>query len=82
MQFDKAYSFLMHKLENELPKNLYYHNASHTKDVLEYAQLLAESENISEPEFTLLKTACETIILKLVMIIFKNTEFVLPAEFV
>ena len=57
MQFDKAYSFLMHKLENELPKNLYYHNASHTKDVLEYAQLLAEAENISEPEFTLIKTA-------------------------
>ena len=57
MQFDKAYSFLTHKLENELPKNLYYHNVSHTKDVLEYAQLLAESENISEPEFTLIKTA-------------------------
>lgn len=57
MQFDKAYSFLMHKLENDLPKNLYYHNASHTKDVLEYAQLLAESENVPEPEFTLIKTA-------------------------
>ncbi len=57
MQFDKAYSFLIQKLENELPKYLYYHNASHTKDVLEYAQLIAASENISEPDLTVLKTA-------------------------
>ncbi len=57
MQFDKAYSFLIHKLESELPKYLTYHNVDHTKDVLENVQHLAVAENISEPEFTLLKTA-------------------------
>lgn len=57
MQFDKAYSFLIHKLESELPKYLTYHNVDHTKDVVGNVQQLAISENISEPELTLLKTA-------------------------
>ncbi len=57
MQFDKAYSFLIHKLESELPEYLTYHNVDHTKDVVANVQHLAISENISEPELTLLKTA-------------------------
>lgn len=57
MQFDKAYSFLIQKLESELPKYLTYHNVAHTKDVMENVQHLAASENISEPEITILKTA-------------------------
>ena len=35
MQFEKAYSFLIEKLEKELPDYLHYHNSSHTKDVIE-----------------------------------------------
>lgn len=57
MQFDKAYSFLIHKLESELPKHLTYHNVDHTKEVLQNAQHLAALENISEREITILKTA-------------------------
>ncbi|MDQ6891043.1 MAG: YitT family protein, partial [Bacteroidota bacterium] len=57
MQFEKAYSFLIQKLENELPKNLTYHNAGHTKDVVEAVNHLAASENISGYELMLLKTA-------------------------
>ncbi|MEO6219701.1 MAG: YitT family protein, partial [Ginsengibacter sp.] len=57
MQFDKAYSFLVQKLESELPKYLTYHNVTHTKDVLENVKHLAASENIKDPELTLLKTA-------------------------
>ncbi len=57
MQFDKAHSFLIQKLENELPKYLTYHNATHTKDVLEYVQHLATGENISDYDLTILKTA-------------------------
>lgn len=47
MQFDKVYSFLIHKLESELPKYLTYHNVDHTKDVVGNVQHLAISENIS-----------------------------------
>ena len=34
-----------------------YHNVDHTKEVIKNAQHLAVEENITEPEFTLLKTA-------------------------
>ncbi len=57
MQFDKAYSFLIQKLESELPKYLTYHNVTHTKDVLQNVQRLSASENITDPELMLLKTA-------------------------
>lgn len=57
MQFDKAYSFLIQKLESELPKYLAYHNVTHTQDVLENVQHLAASENIPDRETMLLKTA-------------------------
>ena len=57
MQFDKAYSFLIQKLENELPKYLTYHNVAHTKDVVQNATHLAASEKILYPELTKLKTA-------------------------
>jgi len=57
MQFDKAYSFLIEKLETELPKYLHYHTAEHTKDVLASAELLAETERVSGDELVLLKTA-------------------------
>lgn len=57
MQFDKAYSFLIEKLENELPPFLHYHNAEHTKDVLSGAEMLAKSEKISGEDLIILKTA-------------------------
>ena len=57
MQFEKAYSFLIEKLEKELPQYLHYHNAEHTKDVLAATENLAHSENISGYDLTILKTA-------------------------
>ena len=57
MQFDKAYSFLINKLEKELPKYLTYHDVTHTKDVIEHVTELAAKEGVEEPDFTILRTA-------------------------
>lgn len=57
MQFEKAYSFLLDKLEEKLPKWLTYHNLQHTKDVVAAVQYLAKCENASETEYKLLSTA-------------------------
>ncbi|MEO5649320.1 MAG: YitT family protein [Ginsengibacter sp.] len=57
MEFDKAYSFLIEKLEKGLPPYLTYHNTGHTLDVLKAAEKLALSENVSEYDLSILKTA-------------------------
>jgi uncharacterized membrane-anchored protein YitT (DUF2179 family)/HD superfamily phosphodiesterase len=57
MQFDSVYSFLIKKLETELPLFLHYHNAEHTKDVIAETIELAEAEKISGDDLTILKTA-------------------------
>jgi len=57
MDFESAYSFLIGKLEKELPSYLHYHNAEHTKDVLGAAERLAVSENISGNDLVIIKTA-------------------------
>jgi len=57
MKFKEAELYILEKLKNELPSNLYYHSYSHVMDVLQAAITYAEMENISEYETTLLKTA-------------------------
>jgi uncharacterized membrane-anchored protein YitT (DUF2179 family)/predicted metal-dependent HD superfamily phosphohydrolase len=57
MQLDDARSFILQKLEKELPGYLGYHNAQHTKDTLQHAEDLASAENISQDQFKLLLTA-------------------------
>ncbi len=57
MQFEKAYLFMIKKLEKELPSWLSYHNVQHTKDVVEAVQHLCKSENVTERECLLLSTA-------------------------
>ena len=57
MQFEKAYSFILTKLEKELPKFLYYHNSSHTTDVIKASVKLALAENITGDDLIILKTA-------------------------
>ena len=47
----------MPKLEKELPSWLTYHNAQHTKNVIEAAEHLAVTENISGRDLVILKTA-------------------------
>src|SRR5436190_19705879 len=57
MQFEKVYSFLMPRLEKELPTYLAYHNAGHTRNVIEAVTRLAEGEHISDDDLQILKTA-------------------------
>jgi len=57
MQFDRVYSFMMQKLEQELPNHLTYHNAAHTKEVIRTVQDLGAREGISAHEQLLLNTA-------------------------
>lgn len=57
MQYEQAYSFLINKLEKELPSWLTYHNAEHTKNVIASAEYLANTEGITGENFQLLRTA-------------------------
>jgi HD superfamily phosphodiesterase len=57
MQYEKAYSFLIRKLEAELPSWLTYHNVQHTVDVVKSAQYLAKEEGVTGKNYLLLSTA-------------------------
>lgn len=57
MQFEKVRQFIISKLEKELPKYLCYHNAHHTKAVLNNAHYIGTAEGISESEMNILLTA-------------------------
>jgi len=49
--------FIIGKLERELPLDLFYHRAHHTKDVLRAVELIAADEKISDDDLFLLKVA-------------------------
>ncbi len=49
--------FIMQKLERELPENLYFHNAAHTHHVYTQVELLGRSENVSDTDLLLLRSA-------------------------
>jgi len=57
MQYPQVYNFLINKLEKDLPSHLVYHNVQHTKNVIAAAEHLAHTENVSEDDLILLKTA-------------------------
>ncbi len=57
MQYDKLYTFVISKLENELDAHILYHNVHHTQSVIENATHIGEKENINEHELITLKTA-------------------------
>jgi len=57
MRFEDVRTFLLNKLESELPTDLNYHNVDHTKDVLAACEELAAMENVSRRNLTLLRTA-------------------------
>lgn len=57
MQFEQVYTFIMEKLENDLPSYVRYHNAQHTKDVMSAVEHLAGKEGVGEEDLILLKTA-------------------------
>lgn len=55
--FDKIYKDVMDRLDKKLPICYTYHDAEHTRYVLEKAILIAEAENISPEQMVLVKTA-------------------------
>lgn len=57
MEFKKAKEFILKKLENELPKHLYYHNLNHILDVYDAVNHYAKLEGIRAEDTELLKTA-------------------------
>ena len=50
MLYEQVHSFLIQKLENGLPSYLTYHDAGHTKNVIEAVEHLAIAENVSGDE--------------------------------
>ncbi len=57
IRFGDLKDFILSKLEDELPDNLYYHNCRHTKDVLTQAEIIARGEKVSSEDLLILKTA-------------------------
>jgi HD superfamily phosphodiesterase len=57
MRYEEVYSFLISKLKKELPKNLAYHNAEHTIEVVQATLLLANEEEVQDEERKLLLLA-------------------------
>jgi uncharacterized membrane-anchored protein YitT (DUF2179 family)/HD superfamily phosphodiesterase len=57
MPLEEVRSFILHKLQKELPVYLTYHGAEHTRKVLAHIEELAGLENISSDELTLVYTA-------------------------
>jgi len=55
--FDQLYEKTISRLEKDLPAYLTYHDANHTRYVLEKTILIAEKENVSDHELFLLKIA-------------------------
>lgn len=57
MRFEEVKSFILEKLNRELPEHLSYHSVYHVEDVYEAALKLAEDENVTGDDLTLLLTA-------------------------
>lgn len=57
MNYSQFETYMLERLRNELPENLYYHNYEHTVQVRDSVILLAGKSNISQEETQLLKTA-------------------------
>lgn len=57
MQFAQATKFILHKLKNELPKQLSYHSVEHVEDVYNSCKEIGLKEHISPYDMKLLLTA-------------------------
>lgn len=56
-QYQNAYDFILLKLQQNLPQNLFYHSLKHTIEVIESAAHLAKKENCPEAGKLILLTA-------------------------
>lgn len=57
LRFNDLEEVILEKLDKGLPEDLYYHNLKHTIDVVTQVELIGKSENITDEELLLLKTA-------------------------
>lgn len=57
VNYNKVKGYVMNKLQEELPSNLYYHGPHHTKDVMRAAERIGKAEGLSEEELLLVKLA-------------------------
>jgi uncharacterized membrane-anchored protein YitT (DUF2179 family)/predicted metal-dependent HD superfamily phosphohydrolase len=57
MQFEALQTFVLNRLETDLPPTITYHNVEHTKSVMAAVAKLAILENINGDDMILLKTA-------------------------
>jgi len=57
IRFGDLEEHIMNKLDSELLDELHYHNKKHTQDVLTQIEIIGRSENVSEEDLLLLKTA-------------------------
>jgi predicted metal-dependent HD superfamily phosphohydrolase len=67
LRYDDLEEAILTKMENELPKNLYYHNLKHTIDVITEVEIIGRKEGITEAEMLIIKTAA----------LFHDTGFIL-----
>jgi uncharacterized protein len=57
MKFEEAKNYILTRLRQELPRDLYYHGLHHTLDVCQSVEDLAAAERINGESLVLLKTA-------------------------
>jgi hypothetical protein len=57
IQFTDIQELILDRLENELPRYLYYHNVKHTVDVVTEVELIGWAEGLDDEGILLLKTA-------------------------
>lgn len=55
--FQNIYQKVISRLERDLPEWLYYHNADHTRYVMDKTIFIAEKEQVTKEELSLLKLA-------------------------
>ncbi len=57
VQYPRLFDYIIGRLKDELPENLYYHGHHHTLDVINSVHKIARHENINDDEHLLLNTA-------------------------
>ncbi|MBX7093785.1 MAG: response regulator [Flavobacteriales bacterium] len=57
VQYERLKDYIIDRLTNELPANLYYHGVHHTVDVLQAVMVIGKEEGLDEEEQLMLNTA-------------------------
>lgn len=57
MEYEKLNKIILKRLRENLPEHLSYHSVMHVKDVIDSVEKIAISENVTDEDLVLLKTA-------------------------